>query len=83
MFMVLFGVVYFAAVVGAAASACVSHRYRRLALAGLPYLLACMAPILFHHSETDWSQFAPEVLIYLALTWAMVWGLRRQWFYNF
>ncbi len=76
--LVLIGVLFFAAVLSAVGSIGVAFKPLRLALAASPYLVACAAPFLFRRGDEGWSTLLFEALVYVALTWAMVWGLKRQ-----
>ena len=83
-FLVIGFVVYSLAVVLAVASygdVSFVRKQRSRAIARVaPYLVASVPALYFAIRSGDWLNLLVEVAIYLALTWGIVWAVRKQWY---
>jgi hypothetical protein len=56
--------------------------FRRLAFRSLPYAVVVIAALFFVNSTDNWGMVALEFAFYVALTWIIVWAVRKQWAKN-
>lgn len=53
--------------------------FKKLALRALPYAVIVIAALYFARADNDWAMMILEVAFYIALTWIVVWAVRKQW----
>lgn len=56
--------------------------FRKLVTRTLPYAVVVIAALYFARDGDNWAMIALEIAFYIALTWIIVWAVRKQWARN-
>jgi len=56
--------------------------FRKLVFRSLPYAVVVIAALYFARSDDNWAMITLELTFYIALTWIIVWAVRKQWAKN-
>lgn len=53
---------------------------RKLIFRAPPYAIAIIVALLLANTSDSWHMVVLEAAFYVALTWVLVWGVRKQWY---
>jgi len=52
--------------------------FKKLVFRALPYAIVVVAALYFARGGDNWAMIALELAFYIALTWIIVWAVRKQ-----